>query len=110
MITVELTAKIHAKLTPHSFRNVEDFLAYQKMHDYVMSQQSVKANWDSLGALLPTAIAQRDAISVNTIDPAEKKSRKKYKEICVLLKKRQDAIMTKAFTVYQQMSGLTLRA
>ena len=41
---VELTEKTHAKLTPHSFRNVEDFLAYQKMHDYVMSQQSAKAN------------------------------------------------------------------
>ena len=27
-INVELTAKTHTKLTPHSFRNVEDFLAY----------------------------------------------------------------------------------
>ena len=87
-ITVELTAKTHTKLTPHSFRNVEDFLAYQNMHDYVLSQQSAKANWDSLEALLPAVIAQLDAISANTIDPAEKKSRKKYKEICVLLKKR----------------------
>ena len=109
-ITVELTAKTHAKLTPHSFRNVEDFLAYQKMHDYVLSQQSAKANWDALEALMPAAIAQRDAISANTIDPAEKKLRKKYKEICVSLKKRQDSIMTKAFTLYQQMSGPALRA
>ena len=81
MITVELTKKTHAKLTPHSFQNVKDFLAYRKMHGYVMSQQSAKANWDSLEDLLPAAIAQRDAIYVNTIDPAEKKIRKKFKEI-----------------------------
>ena len=80
-ITVELTAKTHAKLTPHSFRNVEDFLAYQKMHDYVLSQQSARANWYPLEALLPAAIVQCDAISVKTIEPAEKRSCKKCKEI-----------------------------
>jgi len=109
-ITVELTAKTHTKLTPHSFRNVEDFLAYQNMHDYVLSQQGAKTNWDSLELLVPAATAQRDAISANTTDPAEKKLRKKYKEACVSLLKRQDAIMTKAFTLYQQMSGPALRA
>ena len=75
-ITIELTGKTHAKIIPHFFRNVEDFLAYQKQLDYVLSQQSAKANWDSLEALLPIAILQHDAISVNTINPAEKKKRK----------------------------------
>ena len=109
-ITVELTAKTHAKLTPHSFRNVEDFLAYQKMHDYVLSQQSAKANWESLEDLMPAAVAQYAAIPANTTDPAEKKQRKKFKEVVTALKKRQDSIMTKSFTLYQQMSGPALRA
>jgi len=55
-ITVESTAKTHTKLTPHSFQNVEDFLAYQNMHDYVLSQQGAKANWDYLEVLLPVTI------------------------------------------------------
>ena len=43
-ITVELTEKNHAKVTLHSFQNVEDFLVYQKHHDYVLSQPSAKVN------------------------------------------------------------------
>jgi hypothetical protein len=109
-ITVELTDKTYHKIIPHSYRNIEDFLAYQKMHDYIMSQQNAKANWDSLELLLPAAELQRDAISANTLDPAEKKTRKKFKDMCVSLKKRQDSIVTKAFTLYQQMSGPALRA
>ena len=75
-----------------------------------MSQQNAKANWDSLELLLPAAELQRSAISPNTLDPAEKKTRKKFKDMCVSLKKRQDSILTKAFTLYQQMSGPALRA
>jgi hypothetical protein len=89
---------------------VEEFLGYQKQHDYVLSQQSAKANWDYLKTLLLGAIAQRDAISVDTINPTGKKTRKKFKEMCALLTKQQRAIMTKAFMMYQQMSGPALRA
>ena len=88
---------------------MEEFLGYQKQHDYVLSQQSAKANWDYLKTLLLGAIAQRDAISVDTINPTGKKTRKKFKEMCALLTKQQRAIMTKAFMMYQQMSGPALR-
>ena len=65
------------------------------MHDYVLSQQSTRANWDSLKTLLLGTIAQRDVIFANTINPTEKKTRKKFKEMCVLLTKEQEAIMMK---------------
>ena len=109
-ITIELTEKTYTKVTPHSFRNVEDFLVYQKQHDYVLLQQSAEANCNSLEVLLPTDIAQRDAISAKTVDAAGKKTRRKFKEMCVLLKKQQDDIMTEAFALYQQMLGPVLRA
>ena len=48
-----------------------------------MLQQNAKANWESLGALLPDAELQYNAISPNTIDPAEKKTHKKFKEMCI---------------------------
>ena len=80
------------------------------MHDYIMLQQNAKANWESLEALLPATDLQCDAISPNMIDPAKKKTRKKFKEMCISLKKQEDDIMVKAFTLHQHMSGPALRA
>jgi len=38
-ITVELDQKTTAKVIPHTFSNVEDFLSFQNHHDYILSQQ-----------------------------------------------------------------------
>ena len=35
-ISVELSEKTTTKIVPHVFRTVEDFLVYQKQHDYVL--------------------------------------------------------------------------
>ena len=109
-ITIELDSKTTSKIVPHTFISVEDFLSFQKQHDYIMSQQDAKAKWKNICILRDATIAKRDAISANTIDPAEKKARKKHNDQVGLLLKRKDVIMTKAFTIYQQMCGPTLRA
>ena len=109
-ITVELNGKITMKLVPYSFVDIESFLRYQQQHDYVLSQQDAKANWTKIHSLFEAAVTSRDTISPNTIDGAEKKARKKFQEQVDQLGKRKDAIVSKAFTLYQQMSASALRA
>ena len=75
-----------------------------------MSQQDAKAKWKKILVLFKAACVSRDAISANTINPAEKKARKKFEDLASVLKKRAEVIMTNAFTIYQQMCGPTLRA
>ena len=41
-ITIELDSKTTSKIVPHTFISVEDFLSFQKQHDYVMSQQDAR--------------------------------------------------------------------
>ena len=108
-INVALDSKTVSKFTPHTFTTVEDFLAFQKQHAYVMSQQDVKANWKKILVLFKAACVSRDALSANTVNPAEKKARKKFEDQAAVLKKRVEVIMTKAFTIYQQMCGPALR-
>ena len=48
-------------------------------------------------------------ISANTINKEEKAAHKKLKELRETLVTRQEAIIKKAFTLYQQMSGPELR-
>ena len=79
-ITVELDSKTTSKIAPHTFVNIEDFLMHQKHHSYVLSQQDAKANWKKINVLYLEAVKNRDAISVTTIDPTEKKNRKKYED------------------------------
>ena len=109
-ITVELDSKTTSKIVPHTFVSIEDFLMFQKHHSYVLSQQDAKPNWKKIEVLYLEAVKNRDAISANTIDATEKRTRKKHEDSSAVLLKRKDVIMTKAFTLYQQMCGPSLRA
>ena len=72
-ITVELSEKTTTKIVPHVFQNVEDFLVYQKQHDYVLLQQDAQVTWDKFDVLLTRAVASRDEISPNTVNREDKK-------------------------------------
>jgi hypothetical protein len=109
-ITVELNAKTTTKVEPYVFRDVESFLAYQAEHDYILAQQGARVNWDKLEKLRVQTLRKASAISANTINKEEKAARKKHVELLDSVVLRQDAIIKKAFTLYQQMSGTALRA
>ena len=104
-ITVELNKKTTTKVIPYTFICVESFLAYQAEHEYILSQQGAKAIWAKLEKILLNAETKLSAISPNTINKEEKAARKKLKELKDTLKTCMEAILKKAFTLYQQMSG-----
>jgi hypothetical protein len=108
-ISVELSEKTTTKIVPHVFRTVEDFLVYQKNHDYVLLQQDSQGIWNKYQLLLTAAQAAMDAISPNSINKEHKKQRKKHKESITLMSKRMDTLISKAFGLYQQMSASALR-
>jgi len=109
-ITVELNLKTTMKVVPYAFIDVESFLGYQKQHMYILDQQEAKANWTKLETLRSDTEDKISAISSNTINAKEKATRKRHVELRDGLKKRMDAIIMKAFTLYQQMSAAALRA
>ena len=109
-ITVELNTKTTTKVVPYTFKCVESFLAYQAEHDYILAQQGARVNWDKMEKIRVTALRKMSAISANTINKEEKAARKKHEELRDSVVIRQEAIIKKAFTLYQQMSGTALRA
>ena len=109
-ITVKLNNKTTTKLVPYTFKCVESFLAYQAEHDYILAQQGARVNWDKLEKILIDTLTKLGAISANTINKEEKSTRKKHEELRDSVVIRQEAIIKKAFTLYQQMSGTALRA
>mgnify|MGYP000875615735 FL=1 len=109
-ITVELNQKTTMKVLPYTFQDVESFLVFQKQHVYILAQQEAEPNWSKFEKILNDTVIKLTAISPNTINKTEKASRKKLEELQETLKKRMGHIMTKAFTLYQQMCGPALRA
>ena len=115
-ITVELTKETTIKVKPYIHTNTEHFLLYQKNHGYILSQQDAKPNWDKLDKLQVQAQADADALSTTArsadlrLAAKEKKNRKRLLDLVDTLKLRKSAVVSKAFTLYQQMSGTALRA
>ncbi len=108
-ITVELNNKTTTKVKPYVFLCVESFLAFQAEHEYILAQQGSKINWDKLKKIFKDAETKYSAISEDTVVRAEKASRKSLKELMESVTTRMEAIIKKAFTLYQQMSGPALR-
>ena len=109
-ITVELNLKTTQKVVPYTFVDVESFLGYQKQHEYILSQQEAKANWSKLDTIRLDTVTKLSTTSPNTINAEEKASRKKLLELQAKMEKQMDALVLKAFTLYQQMSAAALRA
>ena len=109
-ITVELNLKTTQKVVPYTFVDVESFLGYQKQHKYIPSQQEAKANWSKLDTIRLDTVTKLSTTSPNTINAEEKASRKKLLELQAKMEKQMDALVLKAFTLYQQMSAAALRA
>ena len=108
-ITVELGQKTTMKVVPYVFVDVESFLAYQKQHTYILDQQDSKANWAKLASALEDTNLKICDISPNSIVPQDKTTRKRLVETKDSLRKKMEAIITKAFTLYQNMSAPALR-
>ena len=70
--------------------------------------QGARVHWDKLEKILQDTLTKLSAISANTINKEEKAARKKHKELRDTVVIRQEAIIKKAFTLYQQMSGPAL--
>ena len=98
------------KVVPYTFINVESFLGYQKQHMYILDQKEAKANLTKLEVIHNDTEDTISAISPKSINAKEKTTRKKHIKLRNGLKKRMDAIITKDFTLYQQMSDAALHA
>ena len=76
---------------------------------YILDQHEAKANWTKLEVNRNNTEDKISAISSNTINAKEKAAQKRHVKLRDGLKRRMDAIITKAFTLYQQMSAAASR-
>jgi hypothetical protein len=112
LISVELAPSSTMKVVPHSFTNVENFLLYQGQHDYILSQQEAKPKWITLSLVLNDTeikVAALTLLSADVITTKEKKSLERLKETQDSIALKMNAIIVKAFNLYQQMSSPALR-
>ena len=109
LITVELNKKTTMKVAPYIFINNESFLAYQKQHMYILDQQEEQSNWTKMYVIRKHTKLKISVKSPNLINAKEKSTRMEHIELYDRLKKRMDTVITKAFTLSQQMSAAALR-
>ena len=108
-ITVELGVKTTAKVKPFVFTNVEGLLKMQVHHEYIIQQQESKNKHKTLLGLQADAHAKLLLIPSNSNDAVEIKATERLTELIDTLTRRADALIKKAFVLYQQMSSSTLR-
>jgi len=76
---------------------------------YILDQQEAKANWNKMEVIQTDTEDKSSAILPNSINAKEKATQKRHVELHNGSKKRMDAIIIKAFTLYQQISNAALR-
>ena len=108
-ITVELGPKTTVKVKPFKYTNVEGLLKMKKHHEYILSQQEVKTKWDANRSLLADAKTKILLIDPDTNKSTLIKGLARLNETSDTLTKRAKSLVSKAFTLYQQTLGATLR-
>ena len=109
-ITIDLTDDTTTKVTPYTFKDVESFLTLQKHHQYILDQQDANKRWNKMEPIMGAADAIVSTIPSTDPDPREITKRKKQVELRDGVLRKMNAIVSKAFNLYQQMCSTALRA
>eukprot|EP00957_Ditylum_brightwellii_P200142 15257681-Ditylum_brightwellii.AAC.1 len=109
-ITVELAQEMIQKVVLYEFSGIEIFLMMQKFHEYFLSQQEARKKDDLHDQADDAILAQLDTILKDTCDKKELVGMKKPQDMHMALDKKMDALIARAFNLYQQMLSPTLRA
>ena len=103
-ITVDLDGDTTTKIVPHLFFDIENFLKMQVNHRYILSQQGAVVKWDNLKLIHEQKKTEIEAVTL----PFSNKGLKKLahlKELQGTVQDRMDALVAKAFNLYQLMQA-----
>ena len=109
-VTVELSQKTTQKVPLYEFHGTETFLQLQKLHSYCLDQQGVRLKHAKLDKLDDEVLKKIDAIPEDTADVTQLEKLRKLELVQEGFSDKMDSLITRSFTLYQQLLSPTLRA
>ena len=108
-ITVDLDGDTTTKIVPHLFFDIENFLKMQVNHRYILSQQGAIVKWDNLKLIHEQKKTEIEAVAL-PFSTKDQKKLARLKELQGTVQDKMDALVAKAFNLYQLMQAPESRA
>ena len=108
-ITVDFNGDTTTKIVPHLFFDIENFLKMQVNHKYILSQQGAIVKWNSLKLIHEQKKTEIEAFTL-PLSAKDQKKIARLKELQGTVQERMDALVAKAFNLYQQIQAPESRA
>ena len=109
-ITVVLNQEMSQKVAPFEFDVIENFLKMQILFEQLLTQQDSKKNWKKHDKSDDAILAKIRAIPDGTTDTKEIVKLEKLNKVRRELQDKMDALVLKAFVLYQQMLAPNTRS